>query len=141
MIRIQMAKIAINQFAILSDDSTEKDLKINTEIKASFSEQIHRVGITLVLNFMSSDDKVMTLSVTCEFRIHDDDWKTMTETGKLIVKESDIEYFVAQTIGTARGVLYCKTEGTKYNWVVLPSVNVHEMKLGDFVADLQIQNQ
>jgi hypothetical protein len=35
------------------------------------------------------------------------------------------------TVGTIRGILHCKTEGTPFNALILPPINVSEMVTGD----------
>jgi hypothetical protein len=45
------------------------------------------------------------------------------------------------TVGTARGVLHAKTENTKYNRYVLPTINVASMIKNDAVFNFGNENK
>ena len=42
-------------------------------------------------------------------------------------------HLIVLTIGTVRGILHAKTEGTKYNSYILPTINVAELIKTDIV--------
>ena len=90
----------------------------------------------MTFNFVSEEEKVMLLKLNCEFQIQEDDWNGQINDSRIVVPKSFIEYLVVQTVGTARGVLHCKTEGTALNHIILPPMNVSDMINGDMIINL-----
>ena len=74
--------------------------------------------------------------LSCEFDIHPEDWETMVKDDEVKVSKETLCYLAAQTVGVARGVLYCKTEATPFDELILPPINVAEMINGDLVMSL-----
>lgn len=129
MVRFNMVKITTKQFAIVSEPKGEQSsIGFEWGFNVNYSMGMHRIGITPTLTLLDEQNqKLLILSLFCEFEIHPDDWQAMITGKKLIVPKNLIEYFISQTVGTMRGVLYCKTEDTPYSFFVLPSVNVAEI--------------
>ena len=75
----------------------------------------------------------MILAITCEFEIEENDYKNIHTNEKTIIPKELLEYFAVHTIGTARGILFCKTESTPYNNIIIPPLNVSEMIKDDMV--------
>lgn len=132
MIRFRMTKINTEQFAVLQESIPEKDkvtLSLNIELKYAAAECMVAVGA--LFTFSYANEKFMILKVLCEFQIHPDDWKDCTSDNVVTIPKDCIDYLLSQTVGTARGILHCKTEGTGYNDMVLPPLNVSEVIEGD----------
>lgn len=72
------------------------------------------------------------LAITCEFEIEENDYKNIHKNEKTIIPKELLEYFAVHTIGTARGILFCKTESTPYNYII-PPLNISEMIKDDMV--------
>lgn len=79
----------------------------------------------------------MVLKMTCEFEIQVDDWKTLRNDKEVVIPKDLLEFFAVHTIGTARGVLFCKTENTQFNYIVIPPINVSEMGISDLTVKLE----
>lgn len=73
------------------------------------------------------------LAITCEFEIEENDYKNIHKNEKTVIPKELLEYFAVHTIGTARGILFCKTESTPYNYIIIPPLNVSEMIKDDMV--------
>ena len=65
------------------------------------------------------------------FCIEPNDWDTFINEVAIIVPKSVITHFCVLTVGTVRGILHSKTEGTNYNGFVVPTINVTELVTGD----------
>lgn len=137
MLRFRMVKIAIKQFAILKDSFDGKNMAINLNVGLSHSISSQLIGITASLSFISNEEKVMILELFCAFQINPDDWKQSVSGGNIIIPKETLCYFVSQTIGTARGILHCKTEGTIYNSLVLPPFDVSNVVNEDMKINLE----
>jgi len=136
MTKFKMFGIHLDQFAILCEDSKE-EIGMNVSLNFKYADEGRKVACVVAFNFISESEKVMVLKVTCEFEIQEDDWKTFRKEDKIIIPRDLLEFFAVHTIGTARGVLFCKTENTQFNYIVIPPVNVSEMGLKDLVVEIE----
>lgn len=129
MIRFRMVKITTTQFAIVGDMCGEIDeIGIELGFNVKYSMEMHRIGVSPLLTLKSeNDDKLLILELFCEFEVHPDDWQGMITDNRLIINKDFLGNLISQSIGTLRGVLYCKTEGTSYSNFVLPSVSISEL--------------
>jgi len=134
--RFRMFRINVEQFAILAENVQLEKLDIATGLEIKYSLEGKCLAIVMTFNFVSEEEKVMLLKLNCEFQIQEDDWNSQINDAKIIFPKNFIEYLVVQTVGTARGVLHCKTEGTAFNHIILPPMNVSDMINGDMIVNL-----
>lgn len=132
MVRFRMFRINVEQFAIISD-TLPANLIINTSLGFLYSVEGHKIATDMTFEFNSSSEKAMLLKLKCEFEIHEDDWNSFIKDDLIIVPKDVLEFFVVHTVGTARGVLHCKTEGTPFNHLILPPMNVTGLVKEDLV--------
>lgn len=84
---------------------------------------------------------MLMLQITCEFEINPGDWKENLVNGETVTIPKDtLEYFAVHTIGTARGILHCKTEGTPFNGIVLPPLDATKLVKGDLKINIAEDN-
>lgn len=136
MMRFRMFRINVEQFAILVENFPLEKLNIATGLEVKYSLEGKSLAIVMTFNFISEEEKVMLLKLNCEFQIQEDDWNGQINDSRIIIPKSFIEYIVVQTVGTARGILHCKTEGTAFNHIILPPMNVSDMINGDMIINL-----
>ena len=136
MMRFRIFRINVEQFAILVENFPLEKLNIATGLEVKYSLEGKSLAIVMTFNFISEEEKVMLLKLNCEFQIQEDDWNGQINDSRIIIPKSFIEYLVVQTVGTARGVLHCKTEGTAFNHIILPPMNVSDMINGDMIINL-----
>lgn len=136
MMRFRMFRINVEQFAILVENFPLEKLNIATGLEVKYSLEGKSLAIVMTFNFISEEEKVMLLKLNCEFQIQEDDWNGQINDSRIIIPKSFIEYLVVQTVGTARGILHCKTEGTAFNHIILPPMNVSDMINGDMIINL-----
>ena len=137
MVRFRMFKISVGQFAILSQDAPQGDINMSAKMDLKHAADGGAIQVGASFVFEHGEEKIMVLDVFCEFVIHKDDLKTLTKDGKVIIPKDTIDYFIAQTVGASRGILHCKTEGTPFNGIVLPPMNVTGFFKDDMVINLQ----
>lgn len=140
MTKFKMFGIHLDQFAILKNESKE-EIGMNVSLNFKYADEGRKIACVVAFNFLSDEEKVMVLGLTCEFEIQEDDWKTFKKENEIIIPKNLLEFFAVHTIGTARGVLFCKTENTQFNYIVIPPVNVSEMELTDLVIETVINNK
>lgn len=120
-----MTDIKVDQFAILKGSPTTDDFTMRTHIQFGNTPKGNEILCALKIEFVGEADEVfMMLQTTCAFEILSEDWEKMHDEEKAVIPASLLQYFAMQSIGTARGILHCKTEGTAMAGVIIPSMNV-----------------
>lgn len=127
MIRFNMSRIAVNQFAILVDEYPDKDITLSTELSFQYSADTHQISCEIGYRFTTGTDVFLILKSQCEFVIHPDDWAEFMKKDGVTIPKSVLELLAVHTIGTSRGILFCKTEGTPFNRIMIPPINVAGM--------------
>ncbi len=132
--RFYMSRIQIEQFAILSEIPPQTgDCMINSEIRVGVSMGNQSVRMIYGLTIVDDEgNKHIYLQLACEFKIQEEDWNEMLASTDNKIPKNMLEFFASQTVGTARGVIHCKTEGTAYNHLILPPINITSIGLQDF---------
>jgi len=131
MTRFRMTKIAIEQFAILAKSLPEEGISLTTELAFEYSTEAQAIACTATFDFFTSVQPILKLACKCEFKIHPDDWKDIESSiDGAGIPRFIMELFAVHTIGTSRGILFCKTEGTAFNALTIPPINVVEL-MGD----------
>ena len=110
---------------------------MNVSLNFKYGDEGKKVACVVAFDFTSESEKVMVLKMTCEFEIQVDDWKTLRYDKEVVIPKDLLEFFAVHTIGTARGVLFCKTENTQFNYIVIPPINVSEMGISDLTVKLE----
>lgn len=131
-----MFGIHLDQFAILCEDCKD-EVGMNVSLNFKYGDEGKKVACVVAFDFTSESEKVMVLKMTCEFEIQVDDWKTLRTDKEVVIPKDLLEFFAVHTIGTARGVLFCKTENTQFNYIVIPPINVSEMGISDLTVKLE----
>ena len=135
MVQFRMSKINTEQFAILSETPPVGDIKLNTILEVKFSVELHSIAITLKTSFEFQEKSFLLLIISCEFEVLQTDWDSLKKDGKIIIPKYILETFAVQTIGTARGIMHCKTEGTPFNHFIIPPINATKLINGDLTID------
>lgn len=126
-----MIRIHVNQFAFLTDTMPESDSG-DLECSVGFLVNQRRVSVSMKFVFLSEDKPVMMIESTCQFAVEDASWESMRiGNDKVILPQGFLSHIAMHTVGTIRGILHCKTEGTPFNALILPPINVSEMVKGD----------
>ena len=136
MTKFIMFGIHLDQFAILCEDCKD-EVGMNVSLNFKYGDEGKKVACVVAFDFTSESEKVMVLKMTCEFEIQVDDWKTLRYDKEVVIPKDLLEFFAVHTIGTARGVLFCKTENTQFNYIVIPPINVSEMGISDLTVKLE----
>ena len=131
-----MFKINVIQFAILSND-VANGYGIQTSAEVKHTTDGKAIAVDMTFSFENDGKKDMLLQVMCEFGLHPDDLKKLTTGNIITIPKDTIDYFLAQTVGTARGILHCKTEGTPFNGIIIPPINVTGMINSDLTIKLE----
>jgi hypothetical protein len=136
-IGFQLIGIRTEQFAIVEQEfDTNKPLEIIIDFNVAKDDTRKVVSVLFLSKFLDQDKTIMILECSCHFKIADESWSNFEETGSnvLIIPQGFITHMAVITVGTARGILHSKTEGTKFNGHILPTLNLTET----FTTDARI---
>ncbi len=131
----RLFKIETKQFAMFPDLFVAgKEMTVSTEL--SFTPSTDRTAIRSIvtLKYKQEYDLLMILELACFFKIAPEGWDEMKENNRWKVPADFLRYMGTIVVGTARGVLHTKTEGTVLNACVLPPINVAELVTEDLTV-------
>lgn len=141
-IGFSLLKISTEQFAIIEDGFNEKgNLIVGTSLRYAADEKNKVLVVFSSFLFESDQKPFLIIEASCQFRVTDDAWLNMleNESNKLKVPKGFLSHLAVLTIGTTRGILHAKTEGTCFNKYVLPTINVTEIIKEDAIFSFSIQ--
>lgn len=136
--KFRMYGIHLDQFAILCKDC-KNEIGMNVSLNFKYANDGKKIACITTFHFSSETQQVMVLGITCEFEIQEEDWNLFCKETEVRIPKELLEFFAVHTIGTARGILFCKTESTPFNHIIIPPVNVSEMELKDLVIKREQQ--
>ena len=136
MIGFRMNRIRVDQFAILTDSIPPEDLSLGFTISFGVAPSIHEVCTTVRFDISHAESPLLILELSCFFEIREEDWNKFKQDNKVIIPKGLLAHFGVHTIGTARGILHCKTEGTQLNAFILPPINVSERITEDIIIEI-----
>lgn len=131
-----MNRIRVDQFAILTDSIPPEDLSLGFAISFGVAPSIHEVCTTVRFDISHAESPLLILELSCFFEIREEDWNKFKQDNKVIIPKGLLAHFGVHTIGTARGILHCKTEGTQLNAFILPPINVSERITEDIIIEI-----
>lgn len=132
-ILFKLKKIKTEQFATIPDVEIGEEIGIAAGIEFGIEKETNTILCTVSFNFESKKEKFIILKVLCEFTLPEDAIQNsyQSDEKKYIFPPEFMQHLGVITVGTARGILHAKTEGTKFNNFFLPTVNLKEMVTGE----------
>ncbi|MGK7394399.1 MAG: hypothetical protein ACNS62_07490 [Candidatus Cyclobacteriaceae bacterium M3_2C_046] len=93
------------------------------------------VVVVLKIKFANNSVPFFKLELECGFEIKSESFTSFVEHDKNDIKIpcSLLKHLAVIAIGTARGVIHAKTEGTNFNKIFLPTINVNEQIKEDVI--------
>jgi hypothetical protein len=136
-IGFQLIAIHTEQFAIIEQEfDSNKPLEFAVNFNVAKNDNQKLVSVLFSTRFMDEDRPIMILECSCHFKLAEESWAQFVkqESTTLIIPKAFITHLAVITVGTARGILHSKTEGTKFNGYLLPTLNLVEI----FTEDTRI---
>lgn len=125
-----LARIKTEQFATIEtsyQDGKPANFTISVNIKSN--TQAHIIAVFMKIVFEQEKVPFLIVEACCEFLIVKEDWEKLINPEGTSVEfpQGFIAHLAMLTVGTLRGILHTKTENTKFNKFLLPTINVTEM--------------
>lgn len=131
-IRFSLVKISTDQFAIIPGSFMIGDaVNLKTSLQFGADKENKIISIKASFQFEQQTIPFLIIEASCFFKIEPNDWNTFILESEVIVPKSIITHFAMLTVGTVRGILHAKTEGTNFNGFVIPTINITELVTGD----------
>ena len=132
-----LSGIKTEQFAIFKENyDAKKPSELVTDLAFAVSPDTKILSTIATFTFQQRKKNFIKLEVMCQFVIMDEAWDSFTNENKVTVPKQFLDHTAMLTVGTSRGILFTKTEGTEFNRFLLPTINVSKMVKGDGVFEL-----
>lgn len=124
--------INVSQFAIFPENAEgAEDIEIQTEITFKITKGARNILCKTIFSYLNGDKVIMKLDLENNFEVS-------SEGAAAIIKEKKVSvdfqrYLATISTGTARGVIYAKSEGTVVSSLVLPPINLTEFIKDDVI--------
>lgn len=133
-IGFHLIAIKTEQFAVFEENlKNENDLDLNTNFEFKLNTELMRIGVFATFQFENNQKAFIKLQVSCHFEIEADAWNGFKQPNEMRFPATFARHLCMLTVGTARGILHCKTEGTSFNSFLMPTINVAEVVVEDVV--------
>ena len=131
-----MRQIRVNQFAILADDAPSEVIPVEFGIQFKTDTVGKWIAVAFKAQYMNGSSPLLLLELQCDFQVKPEDWDSLVNDGKLVFPVEFLRHIALHTVGTARGVFFCKTEGTAFSRFILPPVNLEAMIKQELIIPL-----
>ncbi len=122
-----MRQIRVNQFAILADDAPSGEIPVEFGVQFKTDTVGKWIAVAFITRYLNGSAPLLLLEMQCDFQVKPEDWDSLISDGKLVFPVEFLRHIALHTVGTMRGVLFCKTEGTAFSRFILPTVNLEAM--------------
>ncbi len=135
-----LRKINTEQFATIESNVGEgDDIQLRIGIDFGINPEHKIIACKSRFEFLANEKHFILIHVTCEFNIEPDSWnKFINETlNKISFPKGFMCHLAVITVGTTRGVLHAKTENTRFNQYLLPTIDVTNFVAQDITFELK----
>jgi hypothetical protein len=132
--------IKTEQFALVEENYNPKaNTGLSTSLQFKLDQTHKQIGVFATFKFIQNKKIFIKIEVSCHFKIEDETWNNFIEidNSKVVFSRFSLAYFAMITIGTTRGILFSKTEGTIFSKFIIPIVDVIDEIEEDVSFDLE----
>lgn len=129
IVQFSIVRVTTEQFAIVEEAFQEGvPINLGTGIRFAVEKSKRLVAVFCEFKFEQKGIPFLKVEVSNQFTIAPDSWKSFfRDDGTTVLPKGFMAHLGMITVGTARGVLHTKTEGTRFNEFILPTINVMDM--------------
>lgn len=136
-IKFAFKQIKTEQFAILEQSyRAGVPIALDNSISIENNAANRIVAISLGFEFKQNAITFLLIKVVCYFEIETQSWESMRNAANVVVIEKGfLRHLVMLSMGTIRGVLHAKTEGTMFNQFIIPTINLMDVITEDLIIE------
>ncbi len=129
IVQFSIVRVTTEQFAVIEETYQEGvPINLNTNIRFAIDRSNRIVAVFCQFKYEQNGIPFIKVEVSNHFLIMPDSWKHMLrDEVTTVIPKGFMTHLAMITVGTARGVLHTKTEGTRFNEFILPTINVMDM--------------
>jgi len=138
-IGFSLKKVSTEQFAIIEEGFNDKGtVRLSTSLRYAADDVQKYLAVFTSFIFDSDTKPFLVVEASCHFQIKDSAWIEMfnSDTNTLVIPKGFLCHLAMLTVGTSRGILHAKTEGTCFNKYVLPTINVNQIIKEDAIFSI-----
>lgn len=130
----RISHIETVQFALFPDNFVNRQkVTVNTNCGYNVRSDLSQVRNVISVNYIQNEKILLVVQLACYYDIDPESFKAIKLEGKIPV--DFLRYMGSISVGTMRGVIHAKTEGTVLNPVVMPPINLEEMIKNDLLIE------
>ena len=145
IVEFALSRINTEQFAIIDKAFREgAPVEVNTNLRFGVDRANRVVAVYSQFQYEQEHIPFLKVELVIQFVIAETSWQPfLRDEVTTIIPKGFLVHLAMIAVGTARGVLHSKTEGTRFNEFFLPTINVAEMVKEDgvFVESSQPKNR
>lgn len=124
-ISFTLLSVRTEQYATFEDNLTEGEkINLGTGLEFKLNGNKKQIGVFATFSFEQNQKVFLKLQVSCHFGIQPDSWNTYSRDSSIVFPKGFLAHLAMLAVGTSRGVLHAKSEGTVFNRFCLPLINV-----------------
>lgn len=125
------------QFATFEENfSQKKKTNLTTGLEFKVNKDIKQISVFATFTFEQTKKAFLKIQISCHFRIAPESWDNFCSDSTIVFPKGFMAHLTMLTVGSARGVLHAKTDGTQFNKFIIPLINVTEMINEDAIFPL-----
>lgn len=136
-ISFQLIDIEVDEFAILETSIPNEDLHFASRLQFTVDNKEEKIICSTIIEFISDKSIIMKLKTDVVFQIKPDHWKNFKSGDKIKISKVFLNHLGMISVGTARGILFVKTENTAFRNFTLPLINITKMIDDDISIELE----
>lgn len=137
-IAFRIHRIETLQFAILIDTIDSEELTISSGFGFGIDPDDCLLRSTFKYEFQSEQKPALILEVAVDFAIEPESFsQNLKNEANYIIPKHMANHLAMITVGTARGILHEKTNGTDLNKYLIPTIDITESIREDVVFDAE----
>lgn len=128
--------IKTEQFAIIEENYKPKSkIELITNSQFLCEPSLHQLGVIIGFDFKQGKNIFLKIQVSCHFQIEENSWNNLLNESEqeVLVPKAVIAHLAMLTISTARGVLFAKTENTRFAQFIIPIINIESIVNEDVI--------
>lgn len=145
VVEFSLARIGTEQFAIIEEAFKEgAPVALNTNLRFGIDRSNRVVAVFSQFQFEQERIPFLKVELAVQFAVAEASWQLLLrDEVTTVIPKGFLAHLAMIAVGTARGVLHAKTEGTRFNKFVLPTINVADMVTEDgvFVESAHTQTE
>jgi hypothetical protein len=135
VVEFSLARIGTEQFAIIEEAFKEgTPVSLNTNLRFGIDRSNRVVAVFSQFQFEQERIPFLKIELSAQFVVAEASWQPfLRDEVTTVIPKGFLAHLAMVAVGTARGALHAKTEGTRFNEFIVPTINVAEMVKEDGV--------